>query len=113
MTMLFHIVDADAWAAAAHLGEYRPPSLEIEGFVHCSYAEQVAATANRHYGDSAELCVVELDPTRIAAPVHVEDTSARGEAFPHVYGPIPTAAAVATHELVRDQSGAWTFRPLQ
>ena len=81
--------------------------------MHCSLPSRWPRTANRHYGDSAELCVVELDPTRIAAPVHVEDTSAGGEAFPHVYGPIPTAAAVATHELVRDQSGAWTFGPLQ
>jgi len=45
--------------------------------------------------------------------VHVEDISARGEVFPHVYGPIPTAAAVAIHPLVRDESGAWVFGPLE
>jgi uncharacterized protein (DUF952 family) len=113
MTTVFHILDPEDWAAAARLGEYRAPSLDVEGFIHCSFEGQVAATANLHYGDSAELCVVELDPARIAAPVRVEDISARGEAFPHVYGPIPTVAAVAVHPLVRDESGAWVYEPLE
>ena len=50
---LFHIVDRTAWQAAAASGEYRPDSLSSEGFVHCSFAEQVAPVANARGVDTA------------------------------------------------------------
>ncbi len=35
-----------------------------------------------------------LDPARVGAEVRVEDLVGAGEAFPHVYGPIPLGAVV-------------------
>ena len=105
---LFHLVDPLAWAAAQAAGEYRPESLRTEGFVHFSYADQVAGTANRHYADAERLCVVEFDEARLGAPVVVEDSYGSGTAFPHVYAPIPTAAAVSVHDLHRED-GRWVF----
>jgi uncharacterized protein (DUF952 family) len=102
---LFHIVAADDWAAAQQPGEYRATSLQDEGFIHCSYDEQVAATLRRHYPDVHGLVVLELDPARIAVPVRVEDSYSSGAAFPHIYGPVPTAAAVAVHPTSRWLSG--------
>ena len=106
---LFHIIDRDVWAAAAQLGEYRPPSLATEGFVHCSYAEQVAGTANLIFAGVDGLCVVELDPARLDAEVRVEDSYDSGTAFPHIYGPVPTGALVAVHDLGRDDDGVFSF----
>lgn len=77
--------------------------------MHCSYAEQVAAVANARYGDAPSLCVVELDPALIPAEVRVEDSYGEGSAYPHVYGPVPTAAAVTIHDLDRGPDGAWRF----
>jgi uncharacterized protein (DUF952 family) len=94
---MFHIVDARVWGDADTVGEYRAASLASEGFIHCSYAEQVRATLKRHYPSVLGLIIVELDPTRIEAPIRVEDTSGSGAKFPHVYGPIPTRAAVSAH----------------
>jgi uncharacterized protein (DUF952 family) len=88
---LFHIVDRHVWAAAVERGEYRPASLETEGFVHFSFAHQVHATADRYYRNVPNLFVVEIDPADVQVKVE--------NGFPHVYGPIPTAAAVATHAL--------------
>lgn len=107
---VFHLVDPAAWAAARTSGEYRPESLRTEGFVHFSFADQVEATANRHYAGAGRLCVVEFDEDRLGAPVVVEDSYGRGTAFPHVYAPIPVAAAVAVHELQR-ADGKWIFTP--
>lgn len=106
---LFHLAQPGAWAAATQVGEYRPASLDAEGFVHFSFADQVAGSANRHYSDAAELVVVEVDGDRLDVPVRLEDTYGSGTAFPHVYGPIPTAAAVAVHPLRRGDAGAWVF----
>lgn len=87
MRPLFHIVARDAWPAA---GEYRPASLAGEGFVHCSYAEQVAGTLDRYYRDVPDLIVVELDPEQLG-PVRIEN------GFPHVYAALPVSAAVGIH----------------
>jgi uncharacterized protein (DUF952 family)/lysophospholipase L1-like esterase len=106
---LFHIVTPDAWVAAVAAGEYRPPSLADEGFVHFSFAHQVSSTANLLYRDEPELLVVEIDPSAVGADVLVEDTHDSGIDFPHVYGPVPVAAAVAVHPLGRGPDGDWNF----
>jgi uncharacterized protein (DUF952 family) len=108
---LFHIIAPDAWADAVAKGEYRPSSLDTEGFVHFSFAGQVAATANLRYGDEADLVVVEVDPGAVAAELRVEDSYGSGTEFPHLYGAIPTAAARAVVPLTRDAHGDWTFTP--
>lgn len=105
---VYHLVDPDDWAAAAAGGEYRPASLAAEGFVHFSFAEQVAGSANRHFAEARRLCVVEFDEDRLGAPVVVEDSYGSGTAFPHVYAPIPTSAAIAVHALWRE-GDRWVF----
>ncbi|PZS15009.1 MAG: DUF952 domain-containing protein [Pseudonocardiales bacterium] len=109
MDALFHIVARSDWRAAVARGSYRPPSLVHEGFVHCSFAGQVVQVANARYRDTGDLCVVELDPARLGAQVVVEDSYVSGTAYPHVYGPIPTDAAVAVHELTRSAEGGYRF----
>jgi uncharacterized protein (DUF952 family) len=109
MESIFHIVDRSLWSAAVAAGEYRADSLGSEGFIHCSFASQVAAVANARYRDVEGLCVVELDPARLNARVVVEDSYGSGQAFPHVYGPIAAAAAVGIHELVRGADGDYRF----
>jgi uncharacterized protein (DUF952 family) len=109
MQPLFHIVDRQEWRAAVAVGEYRAPSLDHEGFIHCSFAGQVAAVANARYRQASDLCVVELDPARLTSPIRVEDSYGSGEEFPHVYGPVPVAAAVALHDLTRDANGDYRF----
>jgi len=106
---LFHIIAPADWDAAVAAGVYRPPSLPAEGFIHCSWAEQVTGTANRYYHGEPELMVVELDPSRIAAELRIEDSHGTGASFPHLYGPILVDAAVALHALRRDGAGDWVF----
>jgi len=106
---LFHIVAATAWEQAVATGEYRPPSLAEQGFVHFSFREQVARTANLLYHEQDGLVVVEFDPARLRAPVVNEDLYDAGEQFPHVYAAIPAAAAVAVHPLHRGPNGRYRF----
>lgn len=111
MDGLFHIVDRDAWSRAVAAGEYRPSSLQTEGFVHLSFTDQVAAVADKLYRDDENLCVVEFDPARLAAEIRVEDSYGSGTAYPHHYGPLPSAAAVAVHELTRLPDCDYAFTP--
>jgi glutathione S-transferase len=91
---LYHLALAADWAAARRCGRYttstRGRTLEEEGFVHCSFAGQVEATARAFYADAGEVVLLQIDPARLASDVIVED------GFPHVYGPIEVDAVVAT-----------------
>jgi uncharacterized protein (DUF952 family) len=89
---IFHITLPGHWEQAQRDGAItmstRDVTLEEEGFVHCSFAEQLAATARRFFGDLDEVVVLRIDPARLTAPLVTEDLAGGGEAFPHVYGPI-------------------------
>lgn len=87
---LYHLALASDWDPEAD--EYRGSTLgrtlDEEGFVHCSTAGQVQPTADRFYTGRRDVVLLTLDPARIGAPIRVES------GFPHVYGPLPTAAVV-------------------
>lgn len=86
MRWLYHLLPA-----AVPLGDpYAPASLIAEGFVHCSYRAAVAESAHLHFSPGSPLCVLQIDPRLVAAPIEVAHTP-RGP-MPHVHGPIPARA---------------------
>ncbi|HKE75011.1 MAG TPA: DUF952 domain-containing protein [Acidimicrobiales bacterium] len=91
---LLHITTPGAWAAAREAGEVVPGSLATEGFVHCSTRDQLAGTLARHFAGAGDLLVLVLDPGALTADLRWEEARP-GEAYPHVYGPIPVAAVVS------------------
>jgi uncharacterized protein (DUF952 family) len=107
MTTIYHLVPAQVWQACTG-PTYSPASLKTEGFIHCSYAGQVAAAANRFYTDQQEMLVLHLDPSRLTSPVR-EEPSGTGEIFPHIYGPIHRDAVVTVQVLRRGGDGRWQF----
>ncbi len=100
---LYHLALRSEWHAARQQGLYtrssRGLSLEQQGFIHLSRAEQVAATALRFYADlpAGELLLLTLDPERLAAAgfaVRQEPAPGSGDLFPHLYGPLPLSAVL-------------------
>jgi uncharacterized protein (DUF952 family)/heme-degrading monooxygenase HmoA len=113
---LLHIALPDDWAAARERGAYRTSTrgrtLDEEGFIHCSYPRQLEGVANRFYADLSELVILHVDPELLDAEVRLEPPAEGGhELFPHVYGPIPAAAVIATTWWERDDD-IW-YRPVQ
>jgi uncharacterized protein (DUF952 family) len=68
---------------------YRPVSLTREGFVHCSFRDDVAESARLYFAEGAELRVLQIDPRELS-DVRTVDTP-RGP-MPHVHQPIPFVA---------------------
>jgi uncharacterized protein (DUF952 family) len=96
--LVYHVVPADEWADAAssgdaYRGSTRGRSLDDEGFIHCSFADQVATTAERVYGDRDDLAVLTVDTDRVDSEVRVEN------GYPHIYGPLPIDAVIAVERL--------------
>jgi len=79
----------------------RDLTLAQEGFIHCSYTDQVEGTLERFYGDLDDVVVLTLDPERLDAEV-IDEPAEDGTPFPHVYGPLTIGAVV---EVVRRRPG--------
>ena len=107
MRLIYHLVPRALWERGP--AEYRPDSLDAEGFIHCSNAGQVAWAANRFYSAESDLLVLQIDTTRLSSPLRDETGGDAGELFPHVYGPINGEAVVAVRSMGRDAEGRWTF----
>ena len=104
---IFHVALRDDWSAAQAAGRYevssRGVTLAEEGFIPASTHEQLPGTLERYYADldPAGLVILEIDPAACEAagsPVRWEDVPGARARFPHVYGPIPVAAVLATHQ---------------
>lgn len=102
---IFHIATLADWEAAQRTGAYttstRGVSLEQEGFIHASRADQWEGVRAAYYADVTEpLVLLEIDTDRLDAPV-VEEPPAPGvdEVFPHVYGAIAPGAVVGVTAL--------------
>jgi uncharacterized Ntn-hydrolase superfamily protein/uncharacterized protein (DUF952 family) len=78
----------------------RPPSLETEGFVHCSFAHQLPEVLARHYPDLSDPSVMAVNTTGLTEDLVVEDSYGIGERYPHVYAPIPPTAVETTARIV-------------
>ena len=104
---LFHITTAAEVEAARATGAYRPAAFDREGFIHCSYGRQVAATAERIFRGRAGLVVLEIDRAAVGCPVVDENLEGGRELFPHIYGPLPLAAVRAVHELALQGDGSF------
>jgi len=102
---IFHITTRDELAAARGRGSYRAPSLDSEGFVHCSYPEMLPEVAERFFRDVPDLVLLEIDPTRLGVAVRDEAVAEVPARFPHVYGEIPLSAVLAVHPFESDAEG--------
>jgi len=81
---LFHLVSPAAWSRAEPTAPWCPPSLASEGFVHLSFAHQLAGTLAAHFAAGGELLLLEVDPAAVAPDLRLE-TSRGGEPFPHLF----------------------------
>ena len=105
---VFHVALPDDWVTAQRCGEYtmstRGRTLAEEGFIHCSFPDQVEGIANRYYADVDELVVLTLDPSLLGSEIVVEEPfPGAPQRYPHVYAPIPVSAVV--------DATAW-YRPI-
>ena len=69
-------------------------SLAEQGFIHCSFAEQVQATADAFFAGRTDVVLLEIDPARLGAVEVRVEPAGDPAGFPHLYGPLPVTAVV-------------------
>lgn len=90
--LIYHIVLPEAWAAF-DTGLYRHQSLETEGFIHCSFADQLDQVIARYYKDRDVVVILEIESDRLMSRM-IKEPSTNSEIYPHIYGPINRDAIV-------------------
>ena len=91
--VIFHITTELAWEIARRAGVYTGDSLESEGFIHCSTADQWEQVRKEWFPGRHDLVLLEIDPQLLHAEVRWEG------GFPHLYGPLEAAAVVSARRL--------------
>lgn len=121
---VFHLVPAAYYRRQPPDQPYRPATFGEEGFIHCTGdVDTLLQVADAFFaGLEDELLVLEIDPTRLSAPLKYESaippaqTDATGQPaftpeperlFPHIYGPLDRQAIRRTFALQRDSAGRW------
>lgn len=84
-------------------------SLESEGFIHASPADQLTRVANKYYRGRGRVVCCVVDPTKLRAELKWEP--AAGGLYPHIYGPLNMDAVVRTVPLRVDPEGHFDIRP--
>ena len=95
MTPIYYITTQRELSDAQAVGHLMPPSLYEEGVVHCSFAHQVVAVENKYFHGRRDLLLLELDQTKLAAPVVEENLSGGADLYPHIYGILNLSAVHA------------------
>ncbi|MEW6404766.1 MAG: DUF952 domain-containing protein [Chloroflexota bacterium] len=116
--MILHITSRAEWLAAQKSGEHRAPSLEKEGFIHCSTEKQIVSVANAFYRGQKDLVLLVIDETRLRSEVRWEapagmpaDGISESDRFPHIYGPINTDAVASVLDFEPDSNGLFILPP--
>lgn len=114
MTTIFHITSRSAWEAAQRAGDYRAPSLETQGFIHFSDAEQVIRVANALYAGQTDLVLLVVDPAQLSAELRYEppvEVTGATELFPHLYGGLNLNAVTQVVAFPPDAGDKWSGLP--
>jgi uncharacterized protein (DUF952 family) len=110
--VILHILSRSQWDLARRRGDYRPRSLEAEGFIHCSTMAQVIDTANIHYRGQHDLLVLRIDESKLTSRFEFEAPSTAGDTrpsalFPHIHGPLNLDAVIDAIELPCNADGSF------
>jgi uncharacterized protein (DUF952 family) len=97
--LIYHIVLPEVWEKSKNEKFYEADSLKTEGFIHCSFANQLETVLRRYYKDAEKVLVLQIEPEKLTAKF-VEEPSTNNEIYPHIYGKINAEAIVEIEERV-------------
>ena len=104
---VYHLALDRDWASVAPVA-YEVSTLGVplsqQGFIHCSFADQVQRVADIAYRQRSDVVLLEIDPRLLASPLRVEALDGT-EAFPHIYGPLNRDAVVRESQIALRPDG--------
>src|SRR5687768_6004656 len=102
---IYHIVLPEVWERFKDRPSYQPESLATEGFIHCSYSNQLPTVLKRYYRDVEKVLILKIDAGKVLAKL-VREPSTNSEMYPHIYGRLNHNAVVDIEERTLDSADA-------
>ena len=100
MPVIYHVTTSAEWASAKERGVYTAPSLQSEGFIHCSSNEaQVKGVLQRYFSGKSNLIKLVIDTDKLNSRYIYEWSPSTADTFPHIYGPVNTDAVIETSNI--------------
>ena len=99
MPVIYHVTTAVDWEAAKARGFYIHPSLNEEGFIHCSQENQVAGVLARYFEGKTNLVKLVIDTDKLTSKYIFDWSPSTHDTFPHIYGPINLDAVLDVIDL--------------
>lgn len=104
-TPIFHITTRQEYEAAQTRGIYIPAGFHRDGFIHCSYSEQLIEVANFNFRGQSDLVLLEIEGAEVGAQVMDENLEGGDQLYPHIYGHLPTTAVNRVHSFPVREDG--------
>ncbi len=103
---IYKIATVEQWRTAEGTGVFHGAPVDLaDGYIHFSTAEQVAETLAKHFAGQRELLLVAVEADQLGDALRWE-VSRGGQPFPHLYAPLPVAAARSVTAIPVDARGA-------
>jgi len=117
--MILHITSRAEWNEAQARGQYIAPSLETEGFIHCSTEKQVLHVANAFYRAKTDLVLLVIDEAKLEPALKWEAPAgppapgiSESDSFPHIHGPINLTAVASVVDFPPGPDGTFSLPAL-
>jgi uncharacterized protein (DUF952 family) len=99
MALIYHCVLPEVWDKFKHEEFYEAESLSTEGFIHCSFENQLAGVLERYFKGVEKVFILQIDADLLRSKLVVEP-STNQELYPHIYGKINREAIVNIEERI-------------
>ena len=95
--LIYHVALPADWAKYKGRPSYQTESIQSEGFIHCSYSNQLSGVLKRYFSNAAKVVVLTIDTEKLRSKL-IAETSTGGDTFPHIYGRLNHDAIVSADE---------------
>jgi len=117
MNIILHLTTPAAWQAAQADGAYRGDTLDTQGFIHCSTAQQITTVANLFFRGQTGLALLCIETDRMQSELIFEhpinpdtgEIEPGSQQFPHIYGPLNLDSYVQVVAFPPDADGTFTL----
>jgi len=105
LSVFYKILSAGEWQHFRREGVFAGSPVDLQdGFIHFSYADQLAETARRHFAGRTGLVLLAIRPDRLG-PALRDEVSRGGALFPHLYATLSIDDVVWDRPIATDENG--------
>ena len=103
--LIYKVATRAQWQAAQATGTFTGAPVDLaDGYIHFSTGAQLAETLAKHFTGQRDLLLISVRADTLGDALRWE-LSRGGQPFPHLYAPLPVAAAVRVTEIALGPDG--------